>query len=113
MQANGQFLGVIPAYGSRYGLTMPPADITPILLLRLPAVNAFRKLYPTGVIIEIDAPLDILTQRLTDRGDTDRIDPATITKEITAGRQLADLTIDTTQPIDDCLSFIEKYLADY
>ena len=111
MLAEGQFIGTIEAFGGRFGLIMPPADVIPLLLIRSSVATQFRQLYPTGVVIELDAPFEVLNDRLTERGDIDRINQYALQQETDEGRRLADFTIDTRQTIDACVREIEAAIA--
>lgn len=90
MNASGSFFGTLPTFEYKYGLPKFDPAARTLLLLRAPAVEEFRTRFPEAHIFEIDAPLDVLEKRLIARNDYDRIDSATLEKEITWGRSLAE-----------------------
>lgn len=111
MQQNGDFLGTTHIFGSDYGLPkLPVTDDQLIVLLRAPFVKQFQTHYPDCLIVQLEAPVPVLRQRLTQRGDQDRIDPAALEKETALGQTMADIIISTDQPIDACVNAITMRL---
>lgn len=97
MQENNEFFGILEVFGAQYGLPkFNPSDKT-VLLLRAPAIPEFLTRFSTALIIEIDAPLPVLKQRLNQRGTLERFEPDTLSKEIALGTSLAHITYDTSQ----------------
>ena len=96
------FIGTLNAFDAQYGLPSLPEASRCILLLRAPVIKLFKETYPKSIVIEVDAPLHILKQRLSDRRSIDRIDDESLLQEIKLGSTLADAHVDTSQSIDDC-----------
>ena len=90
-------------FGHDYGLPALPPNRPCILLLRAPVVKQFMQTYPTSMIVEIDAPLDILKERLYRRSSQDRIDDISLQQEMKIGVSLAHATIDTSKGTDECI----------
>lgn len=109
LKNQNKFIGIMNVYGASYGLPTPPGGKC-IMLLRADAILEFKRSYPDCVVIEIDAPVELLKQRLANRRDLSRLDSENFEQEITLGRKLANLTVDTSQPLSDCLRAIENYL---
>lgn len=104
------FIGTLSVFDALYGLPALPDDQQCLLLLRAPVVTEFKKSYPESIIIEIDAPVEVLEQRLKKRHNYDRLDNKLLAGEIRLGRQQADLVVDTSQAVDVCLTTIERYI---
>jgi guanylate kinase len=97
MAASNSFLGTIDIFDHRYGLPkFEPGERT-LLLLRAPVVDQFLARFPHGYVIEIDAPVVMLENRLTARNSFDRIKSDALEKEITWGRALASISIDSSK----------------
>lgn len=117
MEQRGEFLGSDTVFGHHYGLPKLPTTGRPIVvLLRAPFVGTFRSQYPGTLVVQIEAPVPILLERLEARGDVNRADPAILEAEIIAGRQLADAVVSTEKPIDqsfaDLLAFWKSHYPD-
>jgi Guanylate kinase len=108
--ANNDFLGTQNVFGYRYGMPRPTDNAVAVFLLHAANVTTFRQAFKQVVVIEAYAPIDVLTERLRARGDQTRIDPEQLKAELDSGRELADLVIDTSQPIDTCLQEITSFL---
>lgn len=96
MRNTGMFFGELTAFGARYGLPKFQIDLPTVLLLRAPVVPEFLTGFPDAFVVEIDAAIEVLRERLLKRDTIDRFDPELLTKEIEAGRQLAHLSIDAS-----------------
>ena len=91
------FFGTLSVFGYEYGLLkFDPSEHT-LLLLRAPAIEEFKTRFTDAYIVEIDAPLTVLEERLVARSTFDRIEPEALEKEIEWGRKVADITIDSSQ----------------
>lgn len=90
------FFGTLESFGHEYGLPKFDIETPTVLLLRAPAVQEFLKGFPSAHVVEIDAPLTVLEERLVARGSFDRLDPDFLEKEMALGRQLANHTIDSS-----------------
>ena len=89
MSASKAFFGTMPTFEFNYGLPkFDPSERT-LLLLRAPVVEEFKTRFPDAHIYEVDAPLEVLEQRLIARSTFDRINPEVLEKEISWGRTLA------------------------
>lgn len=113
MKRNGAFIGTTHMFGHDYGLPkLPTTHDQLILLLRAPFVAQFKASYPDSIIIQLEAPLPVLQNRLTQRGNPDRTDEATLEKEMILGRSVADTCISTDQPLTDCVDAIIARLTE-
>jgi len=90
------FFGTLDIFGSHYGLPNFETIRNTVILLRAPAVDEFLLKFPNAIIVEIDAPLDVLEERLKHRGSTERFIPEVLNKEITWGRDIATITFDSS-----------------
>jgi len=90
------FFGVLTIFGHSYGLPRFNPDKPTVLLLRAPAIKQFLTQFPDAIIIEIDAPLATLKQRLATRGSFDRYVPDELQKEMLLGQSLSHYSIDSS-----------------
>lgn len=112
MKDSGGFFGVLEVFGAYYGLPVFNPAQKSVLLLRAPAIEQFLTKFPEATIIEIDAPLDVLVERLTTRGSHDRIDKAFLVKEIEQGRSVATQSIDSsTRTSEEIAQAINKLIV--
>ncbi len=103
------FFGTLDVFGHRYGLPRFNPQAPTVLLLRAPAIAEFLTMFPDAYIVEIDAPVEVLTARLAARGSTDRIDSELLEKEIALGRTLASQVIDSSNmSAEDIAAVIAK-----
>lgn len=109
-QAHGQFIQSVEIYGHHYGLPTLPENTSNVLLLLLRAqyVTIFKQYYPDCHVVQFEAPLPVLTERLIARGDADRIDEVEISLEVTVGRTVADTIINTDKPLDESFKEFEQ-----
>lgn len=105
------FVGTYNAFGYSYGLPKSDDNNRRLILIRAPLVNKFRQLFSNSVVIEIDAPIEILATRLNARGDQSRINKEALASEIEAGRKLADYIIDSSQSIEQSIKQITKIIC--
>ena len=112
MITSDQFLGYTKLFGYRYGLLKLPVRLQSpaIVILRAQFVEIFRSFYPDTHVVAVIAPVSILEKRLAARGDTDRVNPASLYDEIIASCQLANTRIDTSTTID-AVTEIRKILC--
>lgn len=95
------YLGHGSMLGYNYGLPHLPDTPQPkIVLLRAPFVPEVWRHRPDARVIQIEAPVDVLSQRLAGRGDHVRIDPERLQLEIAMGHKLAQYIISTDIPFD-------------
>ena len=108
-QQEGKFIQAVEIYGHHYGLPTLPDDTsnTLLLLLRAQYVTIFKQYYPDCHVIQIEAPVPVLTQRLVARGDSDRADKTELALEMTVGQGLADTIISTDAPLDQSFQEFE------
>ena len=105
------FVGTYNAFGYSYGLPKSDDSNRRLILIRAPLVNRFRQLFSNPVVIEIDAPIETLSERLNVRGDQSRIDKDALASEIEAGRKLADYIINSSQSTEQCIKQITKIIC--
>lgn len=97
MAAAKMFFGTIHSFGHDYGLPkFDPADRT-VLLLRAATIAELRTRFPDAIVIEIDAPTEVLVSRLIVRDSLNRIDTESIEQEIKLGRSLATTTYNSSK----------------
>lgn len=108
-QQDGKFIQAVEVYGHHYGLPSLPKDSsdTLLLLLRAQYVAVFKQYYPDCKVIQLEAPLSVLADRLIARGDGDRVDQTEISIEVTVGRTVADHVIHTDKPVDESFKEFE------
>lgn len=104
MVASKAFFGTIDAFGYTYGLPRFNPESPTVLLLRAPAIPEFLTKFSDAYIVEIDAPLNVLEERLVRRGSAERFEPEMITKEISVGRKLATKSIDSSATSPDTIA---------
>jgi len=92
-RTHDEFIGLLDAFGAHYGLPHFTDIEKPLLLLRAPAIEQFLVGFPDTLVVEIEAPVDILVERLKLRGDIDRANPELLEREMAYGRVLAGLTL--------------------
>jgi guanylate kinase len=98
------FFGTLEAFGYSYGLPKFNPKNQTVLLLRAPAVKEFLTGFPNAHIIELDAPLSVLEERLLARGSAERFDTESLTKEIAFGRTLATHAFDTSAETPEAIT---------
>ncbi len=104
MAAAKMFFGTIHSFGHDYGLPkFDPAEKT-VLLLRAAAVTEFRTRFPEALIVEIDAPVDILVSRLIVRDSLNRVDTESLEQEIKLGRSLATHHFNSSQQTPEAIA---------
>lgn len=96
MLHSDSFFGTLDIFDHLYGLPkFDPLQPT-VLLLRAPAIKEFLTKFPTAYIVQLEAPLRILEERLVGRGSTDRINTEELEKETAWGRLLANKVVDSS-----------------
>lgn len=105
--ATGKLMGHAEVFGNRYGLPrIAPSVRRPLIILRAPQIPYFQKAFPSCVIVQLTAPVPLLMQRISERGDRERLSQEDFEAEITLGQTYAKLVIDTSEPIDNCVEQI-------
>lgn len=103
-------LGVHRHYGHDYAL--PRLDAEPgvpvATCLRAVVLDRLRALHPDLLVVAAEAPVPDLLERLHERGDRDRADPEVLAAEMEHGRRLADLVVDTREPVPASLARIRE-----
>jgi guanylate kinase len=107
-----EFLGTVDVFGARYGLAPFAADgRVPVVLLRVFVLDAFAEFFPDAKVVQLEAPVQVLQTRLTERGDADRADAAALAAEIEAGRARADAVVDTGGSFEESLEALAAAFA--
>lgn len=100
--ATGAYLGHGSMLGYNYGLPHLPKTPQPkIILLRAPFIPEVLRQRPDARVIQFEALVPELVERLESRGDYDRIDPARLELEIAMGRKLTSHIVSTSVPFDE------------
>lgn len=98
------FFGTLEVFGYSYGLPKFNPENPTVLLLRAAVVKEFLTGFPGAHIIELDAPLPVLEERLLARGSAERFDSDALTKEIAFGRTLASHIFDTSMDAPEAIA---------
>ena len=98
------YLGTIDVFGARYGLPPFATDQTPIILLRVFALDQFTAVFGRPRVVQVEAPVDVLVRRLRARGSDDRADQDALARETAHGRTFADAIVDTSGTLEDSLA---------
>jgi ribose 1,5-bisphosphokinase len=106
------YLGTLDIFGARYGLPPLPRPRVALVVLRAAALDQFTALFPDARIIQVEAPPEILAERLRARGDPERASQADLRQEIAAGRTAADGIVRTDQPFERSLAEFAKLVGD-
>jgi len=98
LAAAGELIKPVEAFGYRYAITkIPDYDGITFVLLRYQFVEEFKRFYPETKVIQIEAPVDVLLERIASRRDIARADTDAMQAEIIAGRKAADCTVSSGQ----------------
>lgn len=111
MNQQGAYIGILTIFNQKYALPKLPQDSTILILLRAPAIKRLKELYPYSVVIQLEAPLEVLEKRLQNRGSLERTDRSILKQEIESGKKLANIVIDTNKPLENTLNEARKYIA--
>lgn len=98
------YLGTLDVFGARYGLPAFATNRTPIILLRVFALDQFVAVFGRPRVVQVEAPADVLVRRLAARGDDGRADAAALARETALGREVADAIVDTSGAFDVSLA---------
>lgn len=112
MEKQNLFQIVVPFAGHRYGFLAPNnPNNTLIIIYKVEGLRLLANLYSDFRIVAIEAPIDVLEQRLIQRKTPERFHRDELLREITAGRDAADLVIDTAEPLRECVSVLQLFIA--
>ena len=108
-ETTGYFVGTGSMGGYNYGLPhLPETDKQLIVMLRAPFVPTMKQYQPDAAVIQIEASVDTLIERLEKRNDTVRADAKRLEQEIILGRALASYVVSTDDTPD---ASFERFLA--
>jgi len=107
------FLGTLDVFGARYGLPPFATAKTPVVLLRVFALDQFLAVFPGARVVQVEAPLDVLARRLHERGDADRAQEDVLTREIGLGREAADVIVDASGDLATNLAAFEAAILSH
>lgn len=111
LAANSELIKPVEAFGYRYAITkIPEYSGVTFVLLRHQFVEKFKRFYPDATIIQVEAPVETLIDRLTLRGENTRANGSELEAEIIAGRKIADYIINTRQNLDATYTHFAAYL---
>jgi len=112
LAAAGELIKPVEAFGYRYAITkIPDYDGITFVLLRYQFVEEFKRFYPDAKVIQIEAPVDVLMERIASRGDASRADAGVIQAEIIVGRSAADHAISSAQEFASTYAAFAKLTA--
>lgn len=98
LAAAGELIKPVEAFGYRYAITkISEYNGVTFVLLRYQFVEEFKRFYPEAKVIQIEAPEEVLLERIASRGDVSRADIDVMQAEIIAGRSAADHTVSSAQ----------------
>jgi guanylate kinase len=98
--AAGELIKPVEAFGYRYAITkIPEYDGITFVLLRYQFLEEFKRYYPEAKVIQVEAPVDVLLERIASRGDKVRAKADELLNEVVVGREKADLIINADQII--------------
>ena len=118
LAAAGELIKPVEAFGYRYAITkIPEHDGITFVLLRYQFIEEFKQFHPEAKVIQIEAPVEILVERIARRGDIVRANADEMQAEIATGRKVAEYTINTSQPLEtayrDLMQCIQVVRATY
>lgn len=114
LAAAGELIKPVEAFGHRYAITkIPEYEGVTFVLLRYQFAQEFKQLYTEAKVIQIEAAVEILLERIASRGDTVRADADAMQAEIIAGHKLTDRIIDSGQKFEISYSRLLKFLNKY
>jgi len=100
LAAAGELIKPVEAFGYRYAITkIPEYDGITFVLLRYQFLEEFKRYYPEAKVIQVEAPVDVLLERIASRGDKVRAKADELLNEVVVGREKADLIINADQII--------------
>jgi len=105
-----RFLGTANVFGARYGLAPWTTTRTAVVMLRAFAVEQFLGLFGAARVLQVQAPVPVLVERLRARGDADRAVAAALQAEIDVGLTWADVVVDTSGPVAQSLARLDEAL---
>lgn len=110
LQKSNRLIGASKMFGHWYALPeLADSTLLPtIVLLRAVFVDEFRRYYPDAIVVQVEASVETLQDRLKRRGDLKRADPDQLRQEIEYGRTLADHVVDTTNSPQEAMEVLEK-----
>lgn len=110
LAAAGELIKPVEAFGYRYAITkIPEYDGITFVLLRYQFVEEFKLLYPDAKIVQVEAPVKILIERIANRGDTIRVNANEMREEIIAGRGKVTGVVDTSKAFVDTYRVFESF----
>lgn len=112
LAAAGELIKPVEAFGYRYAITkIPEYDGVTFVLLRYQFVEEFKRFYPETKVIQVEAPVEVLLERIASRGDASRADADVMQAEIIAGRNVTDHTIDSAQDFASTYAGFAKLIS--
>lgn len=109
LTAAGELIKPVEAFGYRYAITkIPEYDGITFVLLRYQFIEEFKRFYPDAKVIQIEAPVDVLLERIASRGDIVRANADIMQAEIITGRSVADRTISSAQDFTSTYAELDK-----
>lgn len=113
LEQSKKLVGLVNAFGFRYGLRQFPKDKNVIMEFRAAVIPQFKQGYPNSFIVAVEAPLEVLRERIKQRGEVNRLNTAQLSQEITLGRTVADMTISSTQSVEQAAERIAQAYQAY
>lgn len=109
LAAAGELIKPVEAFGYRYAITkIPEYDGITFVLLRYQFIEEFKQFYPDVHVIQVEASVKTLLQRISSRRDISRENKENLISEMLSGRTIRNYTIDTDQSLDNTLGMLEE-----
>lgn len=111
LDARGAFQFIIPYEGYRYGFLVPYNSTQKLVIIyKVQGMSILAQHYANFRVVAIEAPIEVLEKRLHERGTPERFKRSELTQEMTDGREIADLVIDTAKPLNECLEALRAFI---
>ncbi len=111
----GLFIDTVQLFGLPFRYGLPPVKQSqgriPLVMLRAPLINKMRAVYPDIVVYQIEAPADVVEQRLKNRSNSEKgTRLSDLDAELELGRKIADRFYINDKEINVTADAIEKDL---
>jgi len=111
LESQGLFQILVPFAGHRYGFLAPQDPTSKLIIIyKVQGLSILADLYEDFRVVAVEAPIEVLKQRLAVRGTPERFHESMLLKEMAMGRTAADLVIDMTKPLDECVSKLKLFI---
>jgi len=96
LAAAGELIKPVEAFGYRYAITkIPEYDGITFVLLRYQFVEEFKRFYSDAKVVQIEAPVEVLLERIANRYNSERDTKDALLREMSSGSKVADFFLKT------------------